>query len=220
MKKTIALLLAAAGMAMGATPMDVTWENNAATLSGEQTKITAVFTLDLTALKSNGAIFAFTPTSGDTQYGIMNKSDAYGPYLYDVTPGLNEAKMLSFSPFPDEYSAIIAYTYDKAMGATVQLTTYDSMGKFSWSGSYKRESDALDFTSISTLLKSSAIGKIDIYNTVLEGDDIAAAIDYLLNPNVQPDTPGGSDSPTVPEPTTATLSLLALAGLAARRRRR
>lgn len=48
-----------------------------------------------------------------------------------------------------------------------------------------------------------------------------AAITSALNPGtITIETPDAPVNPSVPEPTTATLSLLALAGLAARRRRK
>lgn len=59
---------------------------------------------------------------------------------------------------------------------------------------------------------------VKVYTDTYDEPAIRLAIAESMLPTS--DTPGGSDSPTVPEPTTATLSLLALAGLAERRRRR
>ena len=225
MKKTIALLLAAAGMAMGATPMSITWDGNTSTntFSDDFTAVTAVFTLDILNLNAYDTVFGFTPKGGSSQFGIMGLNDSYGAYLYDITPGTFEGALLSLSTYPDEVSAIIAYTYDKTIGATIHIATYNNRGSETWSGSYKADADALDFTSIATLTKSSAVGKIDVYDTALQGDEITAAIEYLKNPTIQPDgpdTPVEPSEPAVPEPTTATLSLLALSALAARRRRK
>ena len=225
MKKTITLLLAAASMAMGATPMNITWDNNTSTntFGDDFTAVTAVFTLDILAINSNGPIFSFTPNGGVTLYGMMAETDEYGCCLFDSTLGRGEKSIFNFAPYPEETSAVIAYTYDKATGhASIKITTYDIFGG-TWTGTYGKDADPLDFTSIATLTKSSAVGKIDVYNTALQGDEIAAAIEFLKNPTVQPDgpeTPVEPSEPAVPEPTTATLSLLALAGLAARRRRR
>ena len=68
-----------------------------------------------------------------------------------------------------------------------------------------------DTLSISELTKHAAVGNIEVYGSVLSPEEMAAAMTNLANP---------APTPSVPEPTTATLSLLALAGLAARRRRR
>ena len=71
---------------------------------------------------------------------------------------------------------------------------FDSISSFSYNGEY--------------------VNKMDVYNSYLNpGEEHLVAIRNLKN-----DSPPGTDS-TIPEPTTATLSLLALAGLAARRRR-
>ena len=71
---------------------------------------------------------------------------------------------------------------------------FDSISSFSYNGKY--------------------VNKMDVYNSLLDPrEEHLVAISNLKN-----DSTPGTDS-TIPEPTTATLSLLALAGLAVRRRR-
>lgn len=229
MKKTIALLLAAASMAMGATPISVTWNGNTATYAG--TEISAIFTLDVTAL-ADGGVFTFAPLGApeEIQYGIFNTYDGfYGENaISDITPGVyHDGSLIDvWVEYDSGYkaqSAIVAYSFSKGGNASIQFTMFDNKGNVCYEKINSIESPALDFTSITSLTKGSAVGKIDIYDTALGVEEFAAAIEYLKNPTVQPDgpdTPVEPSEPAVPEPTTATLSLLALSALAARRRRK
>ncbi len=56
------------------------------------------------------------------------------------------------------------------------------------------------------------------YNGNMNGN--TATMNYGVNPGITIEVPPTPETPAIPEPATATLSLLALAGLAARRRRK
>ncbi len=218
MKKTFTLLMAAAGMAVAA-PVDLEWDSsNVAVLDAGtfvNDEISVVFTMDLAKLSTvGGDIFTISGTNEwVTTYGLthtyvsdwmgdysdlwaIEKGDATGALCYDLT-----VKNPSFAEVVYTYGAgtFVAYMnfYNKN-GALVDAKEY------TWKGSF------VDFTSVSMI--SGSVEKMDVYNTVIQKDDVQSAIDYYYNPT----TPGDGN---VPEPTTATLSLLALAGLAARRRR-
>ena len=112
--------------------------------------------------------------------------------------------------------AVIAYTYDKEQLADSYIKLISPDGSISEiineTGGKSRAQ--IEFNS---LYKNQSIKDIYVYNTKLTQDEVANAMDLLLS---TPDTPGGDNNQPTPEPTTTTLSLLALAGLAARRRRK
>ena len=232
MKKTIALLLAAASMAMGATPMNITWEDNAAFLGTGINQFTTVFTLDLTGLYNaeRQDIMTYTSNKSTYRYGLVNEYTFYNPgdidsKIKDVSYlKTNEGQLVNCNAgykYPNATTAIIAYIFG-GESESIQLTLYNAAGgiEYEYSKSITLEPG---LNSISYMYKNDAVGKIDVYDTALQGDEITAAIEYLKNPTIQPDgpdTPVEPSEPAVPEPTTATLSLLALSALAARRRRK
>lgn len=223
MKKTITLLLAAAGIAAGATtPVELEWDStNAAALDANtfaNDEISVVFTMDLKKLSSvGGDIFTIsgTVTTYTTTYGLTHTYESdwmMGDYneLWAIEKGSASGALCYDLAVKNPSFAEVVYTYG-AGTFVAYMNFYNKNGalvnakEYTWSGDFK------DFTSVSMI--SSSVEKMDVYNTVIQKDDVQSAIDYYYNPT----TPGDGN---VPEPTTATLSLLALAGLAARRRRK
>ena len=224
MKKTIALLLATAGFAAAATdPLEITWTDNEATLSESLDAISVVFTLDFASMGTNRPLYEQVYTtifswSGTTEEGSENGGvkhyfldDPYfGDYYNDLqffAPGTSKFG----AAFVEGYvKAIVGYTYGAGEVASRYITLIDASGNeiVKDVASNKMTRDTL---SISELTKHAAVGNIEVYGSVLSAEEMAAAMVNIANP---------APTPSVPEPTTATLSLLALAGLAARRRRR
>ncbi len=237
------LLLAAASAAMAVEPITLNWENGTAFvpegIKFEQPKynaVTIVAELDWNAIdeagKTEGA-FLFTVNDA------MNHN--HGMCLYSgktkhIDAWFNGADTYSALDFPLQYEngtdlisqsthAVLLYTaYDILVYVEGKLVSTS----YVWAQLYlsfdKGESYTLthdmsqpkgwqdgDFGTITSFSYDSAyVSNIDVYNTCLEEKDVAAAIDHVTK---------GSSNSSIPEPTTATLSLLALAGLAARRRR-
>ena len=218
MKKTIALLLAAAGFAAAATdPLEITWTDNEATLSEALDAISVVFTLDFESMGTNRplyeqvytTIFSWSGTTeeGSENGGVKHYFGDYSNELQFFAPGSSKFGPTKIEGF---VKAIVGYTYCAGEVADSYLTLIDANGnaidKGIASGTMTRDS-----LSITVLSKHAAVGNIEVYGSVLSADEMAAAMTNIANP---------APTPSVPEPTTATLSLLALAGLAARRRRR
>ena len=224
MKKTITLLLAAAGFAAAATdPLEITWVDDQATLTESLDAISVVFTLDFASMGTNRPLYEQVYTtifswSGTTEEGSENGGvkhyflddpyfDEYYNDLQFFAPGTSKFG----TAFVEGYvKAIVGYTYGAGEVANRYITLIDASGNeiAKAVASNKMTRDTL---SISELTKHAAVGNIEVYGSVLSAEEMAAAMVNIANP---------APTPSVPEPTTATLSLLALAGLAARRRRR
>lgn len=249
MKKTIAILLAM-GCTVSAyteltpniTPIDVTsFELGNSDIAGVSThsNITLVFNL---------ATENFDNYVGDpTQIAMLHNNDgktsvgvAFGEYggnmeLYrQINSQAATSKYITL-PSASYYSVVLS-SYQITGQITDQITgkTFWSATLYSWkpgdndeligdpktnglwqiSWNEDQTSEDMDISLIT--LDPGIIQTAHMYNTVLTGDAAEEAAKLVITTS----TPGGSDSPTVPEPTTATLSLLALAGLAARRRRK
>ena len=251
MKKTISILFALCSCAVASEPVELKWDNNAASITATNA-LTAVFTIDLTSMigaespeDMDCPVLTFTGTytgAGNSYVGTYGLYGMYSDlrdtmgwqerYIFDKTPGYrNNGELVNMDTEYESYdtatSATIVYSYGAIEGSSVMITLWDSNGNNVYDYSYSLENKG-SVTSIYALEKHHAIGKIDIYDTVLEGGEIDEAIVRLNNSDSsqepsqpsEPSVPSQPEfSPTVPEPTTATLSLLALAGLAARRRR-
>lgn len=234
MKKTIALLMAAAGLAAAATdPMDIAWdEYGTASLNDGQVleSISVVFTLDFASLAVSGPLDWGVYTSIFTWNGTADGSGANGGvtlYTLDYEEWgerVYESELQFSAPGNSKFgptsvigytTAVIGYTYGVGELATAYLTLIDADGN-------KTELDPVSGTRtrdslyITTLSKNSAVSEIEVYGSLLSADEIAEAMANLAGTTPSEPEP----TPSVPEPTTATLSLLALVGLAARRRRR
>lgn len=258
MKKTIALLLAAAGMAMGATKVDLTgkWTDNVAdisnvTFSGGEASF--ILTLNSDALRA----WMIDETRVDTPIGYLSGTNTQnmltqvGASLYDTSRqdgiipwrynewykdnasgGNNyQGNVISLNDLVTggidfTYAVYVCNIYTSSTSSKVVSNLYfldnelDIIGDYYTSGSatlgstFMKDMAYNSFTINPTYVNSDYVA---LYNGLLVGEDgkdqevQLAAIKEML--------PKGSGD-SVPEPATATLSLLALAGLAARRRRK
>lgn len=191
-------------MAVGAEQLTLTWNGDYADFTG-QDAFSAVFTLNVIGLPSNDSlneIFKWSAkedgSSGTFSYGV--KYDGYDSSLYGSAPGKSSIWLRDITGYE---TALVGYTYDKEGLADVYIKLISADGKSTDVAPvhFGKGRDAVSFTS---LYKHSSVTKIDVYSGKLTESEVYEAMRSL----------------TVPEPTTATLSLLALAGLAARRRRK
>lgn len=244
MKKTIALLLAMAGMAMGAQPLILTWDKGEATpaegtkfeYEGLSNSVTIVAELNwsvlLGASQTNGTpIFTVNDGNGKN-HGMDIYVDAKGKYFDQWINNKdiygNGAITLAYAgykakDFSGVTNAIFFYTtYDMGGNYTAFETriclSYDNGVSFTLEPTLegiapKGYADGGFDTIASFTYNETYVNKMDVYNTYLMGDEYSDAINRIMGVTLPEDN-------TIPEPTTATLSLLALAGLAARRRRK
>lgn len=232
MKKTITLLLVAAGLAAAATdPLEITWVNDQATLTESLDAISVVFTLDFASLAVSGPIDmgVYTPIftwngKGSTEYGgvthyLLDYEDWVGrrdyvSELYFTAPGKSGG--FGTTDVAGYAKAIIGYTYAANELATAYLTLIDVAGNPTEYAPVSGTNTSQPSLTVTTLSKNSGVSEIEVYGSLLSADEIAAAMTNLAGAGSTPSEP----TPSIPEPATATLSLLALAGLAARRRRK
>ena len=203
MKKTLIALLALAGVAAAATEtvntIDADW--GTAPVKGNDfysADYTLTFTLDaLYTLEKSGSVLGFYRGSA------VNDSHGYNAIVLggsDDALTLTVGRGRAFAPV-DNATGIDAgttFTFQDSVTFTTAIqkgVTYT----LSVAGANKAMTPTLTWDGGSETLAS--------YNGNMNGN---AAITSALNPGTI----------TIPEPTTATLSLLALAGLAARRRRK
>ncbi len=241
MKKTIVLLLAAAGMAMGdVSPLTLQWQDGYA-LSPQGTNyvyadslynaVTLVVDLNWEALlnaeQTDGTLLFSINDSNEKNHGMGLFVDDGGRHMDAWVNGQDAYKAIDLKY--SEISDTVLYT-----NAALVFTSYDMQGTYSYfesrlylstdngmtytltlEGITPRGCDDGGFGSIGSFsYNGEYVNKMDVYNSYLDPEEQLIAISNLKN-----DSTPGTDS-TIPEPTTATLSLLALAGLAARRRRR
>lgn len=248
MKKTFTLILAAAGVAMAATEIDLTdkWEGNTADISSEtftEGKATFFLTLNLEQLD------AWTTADGNVSLGYLsadntnNATTVLGTSINSQFSTIRNWRnngngetfqgTISSLPLPDDIDGVkLEYAYATLVS---YVYTYNNASKiktdmFFWSKDLEKVHELTSNTSTlgSTFLSGISYSsftinsdyvysdQVALYNGQLSEDQDPYEIAKSLLPAAS--TPG-TDS-TVPEPATATLSLLALAGLAARRRRK
>lgn len=234
MKKTLIALFALSGVALAETEMtlpeatysvkddSLTLGNNVSSWEG----ISVVLTLDVTVLKNwvntgNNGLYSVFSTEGATSQGNItiglkvNKQDTGSQILgfwgnnTDNLYGQNDAPNMATEGYFDNVTDMsVVFTYSGGSGAAdVVLTLLKSDNSMTQT--------AYELTGMSssqwTVKNSSTIAghyqlikSIDVYDTKLN-DTVALNV---------------GKAAVIPEPATATLSLLALAGLAARRRRK
>lgn len=243
MKKTIAILMASASAAFSATEVNLNWTGNVADISGEtftSGKATFVLTLDIDAIqawanednKANEKLGYLSGTNSQnttTEIGFSlwtNNEDTSSirPWRYNESYGAqpsgghNYQGTTSTLPFPDTINGE-SYTY-----ATLVFTVETNNNNSKATGYLFLINDKLEMVDQLTSSIKLTIGSTYMKNMPYTSFTINT--DYV-NPDYVALYNGIVDNPLeaakavlpVPEPTTATLSLLALAGLAARRRR-
>lgn len=207
----------------------LTWEDAVQT-------VTVVMTLDVEQLKEymlagqpaeRHVLANLIPSSG-IQIGLMtscnhtssNTIDKSGIYacIQGVQPygvGMGNDAGIGFEDetfWNNAATAAITLTKNTVTGATATFTLFDSNGVTlqncggEWNSSFKGISPAFTSVEFDKAVTSAYVFGQD----VAEGD-----FGYLAEAAARTEL----GLPVIPEPTTATLSLLALAGLAARRRR-
>ena len=230
MKKTIIALLSLSGVAMGTS----------ITLDPNYTSGTVLVTLDVDSfsLKNGGnftggadaiTLFEFSGTWSNEEtgnMGVCSNGSSTGHYTgfygtWTLPPkgsgaatslGLNQL-FNSNTNWGDIEAIAVAYSFESTSDETTNL--YTSVSIRSKSGvetTYASRQNAISWSSDSTHFSLNA-------NSLTINDD------YVLNYSYSNQVTTGDklkalSAGAVPEPTTATLSLLALAGLAARRRRK
>ena len=261
MKKTIALLLATAGMVTAAVDevipvfdeetqlYKLTNDNNQSLISGENVTVaitlnlTNTFTEDYSYLFTLNGSFALSEGTSSAEGMLLDKSgDKYklkytaGKVGVDKDPNSQSWKTTMI----DGYESLRNHEIDlTSIQAISIILTVEDNGNTGTATGYvfikNNEGVTKEYASFCnnntintkdiTLLEYDEylVKNISIYNGCLNSDQINELGNNLIASSspVNPDTPGtDNDNPTIPEPTTATLSLLALAGLAARRRRK
>ena len=237
MKNTIftVLLFSMAGAAMAATPLTLSWEGNSTSLSSqnfkdEATTITVAYTYDI------GKFYALREGMPNLLKIIDKNNNTLGMGL---SP--RYTNNVGYTYFEGWYNGLIdsrqlflngtatAYMTPPQYGVIIYTLTQNESGfTFSLDRIYLSEAgdlidrdpvenvcsaDSYTFNMLTTLSINTEYLKTDeveVYDEIIPADQRVSLAKALV---FQTDS-------TVPEPTTATLSLMALAALAARRRRK
>lgn len=247
MKKTLALLLAAASAAFAADKVDLVWNNNTASLTGAglstSTGVTVAYTLNFANIQKEH-FFYFMDEIG---YGVgMGGDFGGGTYIgsWLVHPefgGDYDWNILDYSAdsiLTTSGAAYMSIVYsmqyvDSKYSVREDLYMWDSVGellvhKFDTASPSSSQLTLNSFVGLNINSNYIATNGIDVYSGTMTEEERKAAALAVLGLNGGDDSTGdggndaggGSADTTVPEPATATLSLLALAALAARRRRK
>ncbi len=238
MKKTLVALFALGTAAMGVTLEDaVATGTGTLTLDEATGAITAVAVIDVTQLQAvmakNAATNKYTIINFDagsdigiqTNYssynhdaddntaGVINTSGLYGCWnnggAYGV--GMNTGTGFESTDFwAGGVTAAITLTYEYSKGTSGTFTLLDAEGNVlkSLGGTFATDLKGASLSYSSIVFDSSIVTEGYVLNQVVTAEEAKAL------------GQAAATAALVPEPTTATLSLLALAGLAARRRRK
>lgn len=239
MKKTIVALFALSTAAMGVTLEDaVATGIGTLTLEEAAGAITAVAVVDVDKLQevmakdaelTKKTIINFDSSSdigiqtnyssydhdGDSNTaGVINTSGLYGCWnnsgAYSV--GMNTGTGFESTDFwAGGVVAAITLTYEYSKGTTATFILLDAEGNVlqSVGGNYNTSLRGTGLSYSTIVFDSEIVTEGYVFNQVVTTAEEAKALGQAA-----------ATAALVPEPTTATLSLLALAGLAARRRRK
>ena len=187
-----------------------------ATKDGSKSITTVALTIDVSQLSTPTANTPFIILDGSTaDIGIGLKSDGKLSSYWDFNSGADYSHITSSASFTPGTKGSLTLIFSMATNGTT--LHYINPGPTSYTNGNMNTNDNLygNLGTVTTLTLSStatkAITKMAIWNDVgaKRDNDLARSAFNVV-----------STMTTVPEPTTATLSLLALAGLAARRRRK
>ena len=228
MKKTLITLMAVASCAMGASYSDFTQYAVAESVDTtgfdySTNAVTVAVTLNIDVIKSYFAesvdtSYMLVKVTGNNSIGVgtlvKNDTNEYFSGAWnqtiDYTPTGIDTDMGRESLWTNANSATLVFSADRGTGARVVFTmNYTDGTVFQTSGTASGVKSS-NWTPSGLTLDTQAITSVAMYNSYITADDAKAiGVGMLTEP-----------SPVIPEPATATLSLLALAGLAARRRRK
>ncbi|MBR5875441.1 MAG: hypothetical protein IKZ10_01245 [Akkermansia sp.] len=216
MKKTITAFLALAGLAVAAESTTPTGEdfNELVSLKLEEVGYTKgdAFNISATLSGLGNANKGFITLASN--YYIVNQNHAYWGLNSVSSNNLTNNGQWTLSVSGNDY------TYTSTSGKLPILWTQNDKGNGSATRNVGEKltvsiaSDGVDSTITLSYTSSSIIDTFILKGTVLDASAIKFADD------IESVTNASVTVKPLPEPTTATLSLLALAGLAARRRRR
>lgn len=224
MKKTLFLFLLSAFGISHVSAGTVT--NDVYSFSGSGTPISLGDDV-LDALADGGESFA---VSYELQDLTLNDIVTTGGIFFEITDGAKTLSVGYNSFFGFYTSGIGGMTYNNFVPYIDQGVTflfqYDSDEKsftFSYYMEYNSETNPHDLTEII----SHNLGADNVFEQGISAGSFTINLPFGSADNIQTwtgtvsadDLANPTPAPSVPEPTTATLSLLALAGLAARRRR-
>ncbi len=235
MKKTLFVTLAMASCSMGATTLEDAIYNTketSLTLDPGLSSFSALVSLDVDALKGamivGSSLAKYTlidmqDTDGSDiglqtnyssennlikysgLYGIWNQSGAYNVGMSAAADG-SGMEAASFWTNAVGASAMLTYSYSAGTNAVFTIC-YANGNTVTLGGSANTSLKGSGLTADKALFDGNFVDEAWVFNTSLSVAEAKALTEAIASVNV-------------PEPTTATLSLLALAGLAARRRRK
>ena len=235
MKKTLITLLALSGLAIGETPAEYTDTYSAASWSNGTLTLNRGLDLSLDYW-SIEATLTLTPDIGNTSYWgtrFLYTSSAEQPSKNDFFLYLGSMEK---EGTPEDHPEWANYGYvnfrgfgTRTDGTDIQIK--DAQGnRLTFDGTYTFKLTRNDdkFNIITLDEKQSIISNLEFDASILGTGTISTLKSDVLVTNANVTGWAEWTKPTVtistvkpiPEPTTATLSLLALAGLAARRRRK
>lgn len=227
MKKTLSIILAVSSFAMGATEIPVQWEGSGGRFPEGTPSVTMPISVliqinlkEIGDLNPYGSQPLFTWSTADTLYsGGVYVDSTWGTLSVQgyAAKGESTLSLPVFwgSPKSGYEQSLLGYTYTPGGEITLSLINVKTGDVFEemqqWSTTSTLPADTQITLSDTFLYYPGSVSAPNkLYNGVLTQTEMETALKAIVKP----------DSPSVPEPATATLSLLALAGLAARRRRK
>ena len=226
------LLLAAASAAMAVEPITLNWENGTAefapnTFGVVDNSVTVAVELNWEAVKKcdvDTCIFSLNDASHTKLgMGVEVASNKYIDLWYKDRVNYDYISEKLTPSITSAAQAVLVYTSQIVASNTYTLDAYlylyDESGELLNPGALCFGPKVTDgdimfgtITGISYNAEMVNDGKIEVYNRFVSNENDAAAVAEHVKLS------SSSSNSSIPEPTTATLSLLALAGLAARRR--
>ena len=232
MKKTIITLLAICGVA-GAAPLTLPGTDDFTWIAGSNAS--GIGTGSSAAIIQNLAAAITADNIGNTDltgwFGGTGQAYAQNNYPTDIAiTATNSFTFVSSSTLDGEYVALGVSLEETASAITLTFSNDKKAGYSLWSY------DATTSTATELIATTglTTAGTVEATYNTADVNPSTLFVVWTANPSTGAESNGTlvtiSDialnytaapvTPSIPEPTTATLSLLALAGLAARRRRR